>query len=207
MTNLREQLELIEVTYQNENKKVVLTFLDEEMGEVLEVNFNKQRYDNGEYVDDTEKAAQVGKWCEEYFETEFNKLSDCVGVKKDVYKYDTFNSLWESKQIQKFKVEDKGKIFSTTIKNITDDGRGIHITFDYKDEEHESKMMYADYIESRKEWFVNPQKKNQKYKKFKELFGVDLDQKEEIIGKEIMVEIKVAFNKFAYAEIKKPEWA
>lgn len=84
MENLREDLELIEVVYENENKKATLTFLDEEKGQVLEVAFNKQIYDNdkNEYIDDEEKAKKVDEWCKEYFETTFDKLSDCVGVKK-----------------------------------------------------------------------------------------------------------------------------
>lgn len=61
MENLREDLELIEVVYENENKKATLTFLDEEKGQVLEVAFNKQIYDNdkNEYIDDEEKAKKL----------------------------------------------------------------------------------------------------------------------------------------------------
>ena len=38
-------LELVGVTYENDNKKAVLTFLDEEHGQIREVNWNRQSYD------------------------------------------------------------------------------------------------------------------------------------------------------------------
>lgn len=208
MENLREDLELIEVVYENDNKKATLTFLDEEKGQVLEVTFNKQVYDNdkNEFVDNDEKSKKVDEWCKEYFETTFDKLSDCVGVKKDVYCYDRFNSLWESVVVEKFDKEDEGKIFETVIKSIEDDGRGVHIYFEHEGKLYESKMMYADYIEVKKQWFTNPQKKERQYKKFKDKFGVEVKDAEKIVGKDIMVEVKVAFKKFPYSDIKKPQW-
>ena len=207
MQNLRKDLELIEVVYSNENKKAVMTFLDVENGEVLEVNFNKQSYDNGSFVDDPEKAKRVDEWCEEYFNTTFEKLSESVGVKKDVYRYDKFNSLWETKVTQKFSLEDKGKIIQTEIARIEDDGKGIHVYFEHEGKEYASKMMYADYVEAVKQWFTNPQKKTRQYEKFHDLFGVSVEDAEKIVGSPIMVEVKVAFKKHAYAEIKKPSWA
>lgn len=203
---LRKDCELVEVVYKNDDKKAVLTFLDEEQGQVLEVNFNRQAYDDGEFIDDPDKAAKVDEWCKEHFNTTYDDLTSVVGVKKDIYVYDRFNSLWESSETKKFAVTDKGMVFQTDIKRIVDDGFGIHIYFDYEGEEYESKMMYSDYIENLRKWFVNPQKRNKKLENFKRLFGVDIEDAEKIIGKEILVEVKVAFKKHAYCEIKQPAW-
>jgi hypothetical protein len=192
--------------YKNDDKKAVLTFLDEEQGQVLEVNFNRQAYDDGEFIDDPDKAAKVDEWCKEHFDTTYDDLTSAVGAKKDIYVYDRFNSLWESSETKKFAVTDKGMVFQTDIKRIVDDGFGIHIYFDYEGEEYESKMMYSDYIENLRKWFVNPQKRNKKLENFKRLFGVDIEDAEKIIGKEILVEVKVAFKKHAYCEIKQPAW-
>ena len=202
---LRKNLELIEVEYKD-GKKAVMTFLDEENGEVLEVNFNRQSYDGSGFVDDPDKAKQVDEWCDEYFDCAFKDLHRCVGVKKDIYIYDRFNSLWPVSVTNKFKKEDKGKIFETTIKEIVDDGIAIRIKFDYKADEYESKMTYAKYVEALKKWFTDPQKKDKKYEDFKDKFGVSIEEAEQVIGKPIMVEVKLAFGKFPYAEIKKPEW-
>lgn len=204
---LRENCELVEVVYKNENEKAVMTFLDVDHGQVLEVIFNKQSYDNGKFIDDPKKAEQVDKWCEEHFGVEFDDLSSKIGTKKDIYAYDNFNSLWESTVTRKFTTDDKGKFFQTTIGRVVDDGFGIHIYFMHAGDEYESKMMYSDYIENLRQWFVNPQKKKKQSEKFKELFGVEAGQSETIIGKPIAVEVKVAFKTHAYCEIKKPEWA
>ena len=37
---------------------------------------------------------------------------------------------------------------------------------------YESKMQYADYLDARKEWFINPQKRTKQYKKFEEKFHI-----------------------------------
>lgn len=43
-------LELVGVVYENDNKKAVLTFLDEDRGHIHEVNFNKQSYENNQFI-------------------------------------------------------------------------------------------------------------------------------------------------------------
>lgn len=204
--DLRKDCVLQEVVYKNDDKKVVLTFLDLEQGQVLEVNFNKQSYNNGKFVDDPEKAAKVDEWCKQYFDTTFESLSQKKGEKRNIYVYENFNSLWESQETKKFTKDMNKKIFTTEISRVVDDGRGIHIYFDIDGDEYESKMMYADYIDSLKQWFNNPQKEKKQRDAFKEKFGVDVENAEEIVGKEIMVEGKVAFGKFPYAEIKDPIW-
>ena len=52
----KEQLEIVDVTF--EDKKATIIFLDEEMGEIREVNFNKQKYDQDskKFIDDEDKA-------------------------------------------------------------------------------------------------------------------------------------------------------
>lgn len=204
---LRKDLELIEVAYENDDKKAILRFLDEDNGELLEVNFNKQKYDNGKYIDDDKKAEEVEKWCQEYFDIDFDMLYTKQGESYDVYKYPNFNSLWEADIIEKFDVADKGKIINTEIKEVVDTGNKISIKYDWNGKTYETKFQYSDYIEVKKQWFVNPQKKRKQFKKFEELFGVSVANADEIIGKDIMVEIKVAFKEFAYGEIKKPNWA
>lgn len=205
--NLRENLDLVEVVYENGEKKAVLKFLDIENGELLEVNFNKQVYENGGWVDNEEKAKKVDEWCKEYFDRDFDKLTERVGDKFNVYKYEKFNSMWETKVVNKFDVKQKGEIFNTTISEITDTGSAISIRYEIDGNTYETKFTYGEYMEGLKQWFTNPQKKIKQFEKFEKTFGISFDEKETIIGKEIMIEIKTAFGKYAYAEIKKPKWA
>lgn len=195
-----EQLELVDV--ENDGKKAVMIFLDEENGEIRQVQFNKQKYDKDkeEFVDDEEKAGKVEEWCKEYFNVSFDKLGSAVGDKKDVYAYDKFNSLWQVKMVEKFTKDEEGTLINTKVANAFDDGIGIHIEFEYEGDIYESKMMYSQFLESKSQFFPNPQKKESQYKKLQDKFGVE--KPEDLNGKEIVVEVKVAFGKYPYAEIK-----
>lgn len=206
---LRENVELIEVVYENNGAKAKLTFLDEEHGDVLEVIFNKQSYDNGTYVDDPEKAEKVEDWSQEYFKQSFNDLNKARGTRTNVYSYPDkgFNSLWESDFPQKFDKEMLGEIYQTQIEEVVDDGIGVRIRYKIDDALYQTNMTYAKYIEERKEWFPDNVKKEKQYAKFEEKFGVSVENAGEIIGKPIIVECKTAFNKFYYGEIKKPKWS
>lgn len=205
--NLRENLELVEVVYENNDKKAVLKFLDVENGELLEVNFNKQVYVNGDWADDKEKAEKVDQWCKEYFDRDFSDLSERVGDSFNVYVYENFNSMWESQVVNKFETSQKGEIMTTEIGEVEDTGTAIAIRYEIDNKLYETKYTYGEYREELKQWFTNPQKKKKQFERFEKMFGVTYEDRESIIGKEIMIEVKVAFGKYPYAEIKKPKWA
>lgn len=200
---LKEQLEIVDVVFED-NKKATIIFLDEEMGEIREVNFNRQKWDQDakKFVDDEEKAKQVDEWCDEHFGLPFDRLAETIGEKKDVYCYDNFNSVFPVKMIQKFDDDMVGQIFEVEIVHAEDDGKKISLQFEYDGELYESKMQYADYLEARKEWFINPQKKKKQYEKFFDKFQMTVDEIENMIGKTVMVEVKKAMGKYVYSEIK-----
>lgn len=202
--DFKEQLELVETTYEDNNQKLVLTFLDADFGEVREVNLNRQSYDKDkkEFIPDPEKAAKVDAWCKEYFDLEFENMGQAVGTRKDIYCYPDFNSLWEVQLIEKFEEDMLGQIFETTVVKAEDDGKKISIQFEYEGALYESKMQYADYLETRQEWFINPQKRKKQYEKFQEKFLIPIENIDELVGKTIMVEVKKAYGKFIYSEVK-----
>lgn len=201
---LLKDLLLVNVERENDGKKIKFTFLDEKAGEIHDVTFNKQVYnaDTNKFEDSEEKSEQVEKWCTEYFGVDSNSLGSAVGVvRKDVYKYDKFNSLWESNVTNKFELSDVGMIFQAECTNVIDDGIAVRIKFEYEDKEYESKMTYSTYVESMKQWFTNPLEKQKKYDKFLEKFGIHIENKEDLIGKELMIEIRQT-GKYPWAEIK-----
>lgn len=200
---IRKDLELVEVEYENEKKKAVMTFLDSERKEVRVVNFNKQSYSGGKYVDDPEKAEKVDEWCQEFFKTTFDKLPNCVGTRHDVYVYTNFNSLWECDIVEKFTADMEGQIYQTTVKEVVVDEYFIRIRFDIDGKTYESKMGFGKYMEKLKEWFVDPQKKEKAYEKFEEKYGVPVQEADKLIGHDLMVEVKSAFGTNYYGDIKK----
>jgi hypothetical protein len=204
MTNeLLEQLELVDAIFED-NKKVTLVFLHEERGEIREVNFNKQVYDKDtkKFVDDAEKAQKCEEWAEEYFGLPFDRLAEAIGERKDVYCYDNFNSLFEVQMVTKFEEDMLGQVFEVEVSNAFDDGKKIAIQFEYEGNLYESKMQYADYVEARKEWFINPIKQKKQYDKFENKFQMPVTEIENMIGKTVLVEVKKAMGKWIYSEIK-----
>lgn len=197
-----KNLELVDVVYSNNNNKALLVFLDREQGEIREVIFNRQAYDNGEFVDDSEKAAKVDEWCEEYFGLKFQYLRDAIGLKKDVYTYENFNSLFEVAITERFTEEEVGEILEGEITDIDDRGIGIIISFTYGGKNYQSKMMYSQYFEEDGKWYTNPIKKKRQYAKFEEKFQIPFEKKEELIGKKIIFEVKKAFGSIIYSDIK-----
>lgn len=202
MTALVKELELVSVEY--DNGTALLTFLDEELGEIREVNIRKTRFDQDKkkQVPDEKAAIRAEEIAQEFLGVSFDEIETVVDKKFTVYIYEKFNSLKETIVVDKFSTDDVGAIFSTPVIDVFDDGKGIHIQFEEDGKLRQSNMGYSKYDEVRKQWFVNPQQKVKQYAKFEDKFGIKVEDMKDLIGKEIMVEIKLAFGTAAYAEIK-----
>lgn len=200
--NKLENLELVDVVI--EEGKAELTFLDEINSEIRKVNINKKKFDadKKKWLEDSEKAVTAENKAQEYFGVSFDELEQAIGQHHDIYAYEKFNSLNEVKMTEKFSTDDEGLIFQTEITKVYEDNVGIHVEFEYEGTTYESKMTYSDYLEAKKMFMVDPIKKAKKYEQFEKKFNVPVERKDELIGQNITVEVKVAFNKFAYAEIK-----
>lgn len=200
---IRENLNLIEVRFEQDSKKAILTFLDTERGEIREVNFNRQSYKDGKYVDDPEKAAKVDEWCKQYFNTTFSNLPSAVGCTKTVYCYDTFSSLFEVDTIEKFTEAQKGKLYQTTIKEIKLDDYCIRIRYEIEGKTYESKMTFGKYVEQMQKWFIDPIKKEKTLQKFAEKYGKPIEEADKLVGAKLIVEVKSAFGSHFYGDVKK----
>lgn len=200
---LRKNLQLVSVEYESNRQKAVMTFLDKERRQIRVVNFNRQVYVDGKYIDDAEKAAKVDQWCADYFQCGFDDLPNCVGQTKDVYCYEKFNSLWEVEQIEKFTVDMVGQIYQTEVKEITVDDYFIKIRYEIEGKTYESKMSFGVYMKESKEWYQDPVKKESQYQRFLEKYHVPVEEKDKLIGHPLMVEVKSAFGNNYYGDIKK----
>lgn len=199
---LKKDLELVEVVYENEGKKAVLTFLNKDAGEIREVNFNRQVYKDGKYVDSEDKAAKVDEWCKEHFKVKFDKLSSCIGQKKDVYCYQNFSSLFEVDMVEKFTEAQKGKMYQTEIKEILVDELFIKVRYEIEGKLYESKQACCKYIEAMQQYYPDPVKREKELKKFEDKFGVPIEEKDSLVGAKLIVEVKSAFGKYYYGDLK-----
>lgn len=208
MENLRKDCKLIEVVREGDPEEITLVFFDEEVDCIREVYWKLGVWNDEkrEMVKDKEKAAKVAEWSKEYFDLELDELDKAIGVTKDVYVYDRFNSLWEANIINKFTLDNVGEMFSTTISEVTVDDVAIKVAFEYDGKKYEKGYKVAQWNDTLNRFVKNPILRTKSFEKFEKLFGVNPNDADSIIGKEIMVEVKVAFGKFAYADIKKPAW-
>ena len=204
MEELRKDLELVSVDYENDGKKAVLTFLDREDSAVRVVNFNKQSYDSEKkaYIDDPKKAEKVEKWCDEYLSTTFDSLSSAIGSKHDIWVYEKFCSLFQVEQAEKFDEDMLGQIYQTQIDKVTVGDFDIRVRYKIDGKNYESKMSYGNWQETLHQWFVDPIKKNRQFEKFKTKFGVPVDKADTLIGHPLMVEVKKAMGKYLYGDMK-----
>ena len=198
-----EQCEMIKAEVVNGNR-LEMKFYDAKNDLLRTVKFNKQSYDRekGQFVDDPEKAQKCEEWSQKYFGCSFDEVPEQIGVRRDVYVYENFCSLWECEETQRAKKFDspiKG-IIKTKIENIYTDQIGIHVEYLYEGDTYESKYTTAEFIKDLKKWVRDPEREQRAYKRFKDIFGKDISQKDELIGTEIQVQVKKAFNSY-YGEI------
>lgn len=198
-----ENCEMIKAEIVN-GTRLEMKFYDQQNDVLRTVKFNKQNYDRerGQFVDDPEKAQKCEEWSQKYFGCSFDEVPEQIGVRRDVYVYENFCSLWECEETQRAKKFDspiKG-IIKTKIENIYTDQIGIHVEYLYNGETYESKYTTAEFIKDLKKWVRDPEREQRAYKRFKEIFGKDIGQKDELIGTEIQVQVKKAFNSY-YGEI------
>lgn len=197
--------ELVKVNFEDNTYKLI--FFSEETKTLCTVKWNLQAYDknNNCFVDSPEKAAQVEEWSKEYFGVDLSDIEKAIGTKKTIYCYEKFNSLWisESKfvRFEKFTGKEK-KSFQAVIKDVTVDNVGYHVSFEYEGKLYERKFATSEWIDTptMRGFYESTEKKTKADEKFKEIFGVTIEDKETLIGKEILVQVKKAFSSY-YADI------
>lgn len=200
---LREKLELVNVSYENGGEKAVMTFLDKERGEIRVVNFNRQVYKDKKYVNDADKAAKVDKWCHDIFGCEFTELPTKVGQKYDVYEYKDFNALFECDVVEKFTEDMVGQIYQTTIDKVILDDYEIQIRYTIDGNTYATHHRFSQYVESLNQFFVDPLKKEKQFEKFRNKYGVSVEERDKLVGHKIMVEVKDSFGGHYWGDIKK----
>ena len=198
-----ENCEMIKAEIVN-GTRLEMKFYDPKYDVLRTVKFNRQTYDRekGQFVDDPEKAQKCEEWSQKYFGCSFDEVPEQIGVSRDIYVYENFCSLWESeetKRAKKFDTPVKG-IIKTRIESVYVDNIGIHVEYLYNGELYESKYTCAEFIKDMNKWVRDPEREARAKKRCKEIFGKDLDHREELIGTEIQVQVKKAFSSY-YGEI------
>jgi len=198
---LLQQLELVEV--QIEDGKATMTFVDTERGEIHDISIQQKKYneETGKFVDDAEQLEKAEAKAQRLFGLSFDKLGQAIGEKHDVYVYDRFDSLEPVTVVAKFDKDMVGQIIQADVTAVEVDNVGIHIKFEYEGETYQSNQNYASYMEVTKTWLTNPQKRKKQEATFERKFHIPISNKDELVGKQIMAEVK-DFNGNIWIEIK-----
>lgn len=188
---------------QIENGKATVTFLEQDKGQIRECNYSLKVFneETGKFESSPEKEEKVRAKVEALYGVPFDQLGQAIGQTHDVYAYDKFNSLEEVTVVAKFDKDMVGQIIQVDVASVEADEVGLHIKFEYEGETYQSNMNYATYMENTGEWFQNPQKRKKQEAKFESKFGISVENKEELVGKAIMAEVK-DFNGNVWIEIK-----
>jgi len=106
-----ENAVLTEVKYKNDGKHLTLLFADEN-GDIYDVVFNQQKYDEAtqKFEDNKAKADKVEENLQEYFGLSFSEMEQAVGIEKDVWVALTDNpycALWEPNTQSGYKTYEK----------------------------------------------------------------------------------------------------
>lgn len=198
-----ENCQMIKAEIVNGNR-LEMKFYDTKNDVLRTVKFNQQSYDRekGQFVDDPEKAQKCEEWSQKYFGCSFAEVPEQVGVSRDIYVYENFCSLWETEETKRAKKFDnpvKG-IIKTKIENIYTDNIGIHVEYLYNGDLYESKYTTAEFIQDLNKWVRDPDREARALRRFKETFGYSIEDKDSLIGVDIQVQVKKAFNSY-YGEI------
>ena len=208
MAEKKEQLELVLVEYSDTvGDKAVLTFHDEDEGVIHEVTFQRKGYneDTKKWFEDPEKKEKVDKQIDEVFGTTFDQLNSKVGQKYDVYIYSGFCHVLEFNIPIKFQADEVGQIYTSTIVSVEDNERmnKIEVIYDVDGTEYMSNMSYSKRVPlgGEMKYLKDPAKKERQLANFKKKFHVDFDNRKEVVGKTLMVEVK-DLNGNIYADMK-----
>lgn len=182
-----------------DDDKVVLMFVDQDKNEVHDVVWRKKVFDKKtkKFVDDPNKLKQVEEWSVQFLGVPLFDIKSAEGSTHTVYSYDTYEALWEADK--KFDSDMVGQIINSKIKSVDSTDEGIIIRFDYDGGTYRSNMKFTELRNGT--YYIKPQKRNRRLKEFEDKFGVPLERANEIVGKDILVEVK-AMGPNTYSEIK-----
>lgn len=184
------KLQIVEI--EDKEDALTLTFFHESAGEVRQVKLKKQRYD---------EATKKNVPDEEQYERYINNLKELLGVSEDeietliglsfeVWESENYCSLYEPKTLAKFGEEEIGQIYTAEIEEIRVYDAKAQIILGYDGKRYGSNINWGNYVEALKKSLPNPQKKHKQLEKFEKNYHVKFEDRETLIGTDVMIEVK-----------------
>lgn len=188
MSEYLGKLELVAVD--TKDAGVELTFLNGDS--IRTVKLNRKKYDSAsnKWNDDPEQAEKFEKNIQEYLGVTPQTITEAIGQKFDVWEAEKFCAIWEIKTLEKFPADWVGQILTGEIAEIREYDAKAQIIINFEGKEYGSNINYGSYVAALGKSLVDPQKKKSQMDKFKDKYGVPFSEKDSLVGKDIMFEVK-----------------
>lgn len=208
MANYLGKLQLVELEVTPQG--VELTFFHEKEGTIRQVNIRKQKFDDKtkKYVNDEQQLERYFENLKTYFGTDDEtKLVESVGKEFDVWESENYCSLYEPQTLKKFGADYIGQLLQADIVEFREYDSKTVVVLEYDGENYGSNINYGNYIASLGKTLPNPQRKAKQMENFYKKFHVHFNDKEQLVGTTVMIEVKAnnvdsTGNNPTYIEIK-----
>lgn len=184
------KLELLEVN--EEEFTTTFTFLYAEFGEIREVTWFIGLYDKNtkKWKKDDNQADKYVNNVAEILNSTPAHLQDLIGQSFDVWDGEKFSYLWEPVEISKFDADEAGQIYNATIVAVDEYEAKAVIRVQVGEKMYVSNLNWGKWVQSLNKSLPDPHKKSKQLEKFKKKFHVDFDNRESLIGKNVMIEVE-----------------
>jgi hypothetical protein len=184
------KLELLEVN--EEEFTTTFTFLYAEFGEIREVTWFIGLYDKNtkKWKKDDNQADKYVNNVAEILNSTPAHLQDLIGQSFDVWDGEKFSYLWEPVEISKFDADEAGQIYNATIVAVDEYEAKAVIRVQLGEKMYVSNLNWGKWVQSLNKSLPDPHKKQKQLEKFKKKFHVDFDNRESLIGKNVMIEVE-----------------
>lgn len=190
MANLIGNLEIVEV--KQDDVALELLFFNEEAGEVHTVRVKKQKYDEAKhaYVKDDETYKRYEETLADTLKVAPEDVDTLVGQSFDVWDAGNYCALWDSKTFSKFSEEDIGQILNADVVEIQVQDSKAVIVLDVDGEQYASNINWGNWVQSLNKSLPDPQRREKQQAKFETKFGIKWDNRDELIGKTVLIEVR-----------------
>lgn len=190
MANLIGNLEIVEV--KEDDVALELLFFNETAGEVHTVRVKKQKYDEAKhtYVKDDETYQRYEETLADTLKVAPTDVESLVGQSFDVWDAGNYCALWDSKTYSKFSEEDIGQILNADVVEIQVQDSKAVIVLDVDGEQYASNINWGNWVQSLNKSLPDPQRREKQQAKFETKFGIKWDNRDELIGKTVLIEVR-----------------
>lgn len=192
--------------FKRTEKGVEFYFLDG--GSLAEIKLFHEKFDNGKWVKDTEVEKRYHENIENFLSVKESELEKAIGESFDIYCFENRYTFWQPTVYKQFPLTSANKILKGKIHAFQEfDTKGVLI-IEHKDDLYKKNFNWSKWMPTLQKSYPSAGLKDNQLKKFKECFNVDWEERDSLIGKEIMFEVKKnnidKDGKFpTYIEIKK----